>query len=157
MSNDPRDPITGLPASAGEPIDPSLDLRAWRTQRRGAGFYGYGVGAPQLIGTPGMPPAMLGPGVNRITILQKPFTVGVAGMELLPQDLRRSYLLILNTSTVNQLFVGFDVIPSALNGLVLPFPLGGFEWLYSIPTNAINIVGQAAGVTGICLYASGDV
>lgn len=157
MSNDPRIPPAGVPATADERIDPSLDLRAWRQQRRGAGFYNYAQGGPQIIGTPGLPPPLLGPGVNRVTILQKPFTVGLVGVEILPQDLLRNYLCILNTTAAQRIFVGFDVIPSAANGLVLPFPLGGFEWLYTIPTNAIIITGAAAGCTGIALYASGNV
>lgn len=88
-------------------------------------------------------------------VLQKAFTVGTNAETLLPEDQSRRYLFILNISTVNQLWIGFDVEPNpaAFIGLPLAINFGFYEPLM-VPTNQIYIAGGAAGTNGICIYSS---
>jgi hypothetical protein len=83
----------------------------------------------------------------------KPFTVGVTPIEVLPQDDQRTYLLIVNTSAANRMFIGFDNSPVSSTGLPLEINLGGYE-PDVVPTNAIYAFGAGAGTTGICIYAN---
>jgi hypothetical protein len=163
-----------------QPVPADLDLTAWRSQAGGR-MVGYAPGsdAPPTVYTPGYPGSVSASGgsatatatasavaltpeqlqallegmFRRVNLVQFPFAVGTTAVEILPTQLTRKYLLIVNTHSTNQLFLGFDTVPTALNGLPLSANFGAYEPLM-IPTNAIQVVGSGAGTTGFCVYAA---
>lgn len=85
-------------------------------------------------------------------VIQIPFTAQVAAIQLRPEELERFYMFIVNFDAANRIFVGFDTIPNATNGVPLAANFGFYEpWI--VPTNAILVVGSAANVTGMLIIA----
>ena len=151
---------------------PALDLRAHRIPA------GQGSSSPgQIYSGPGLQPDI--PPADQATLLEemrtrlndaqfalllkairkqghmimKPIVVGVTAINLLPQQEGRYYLLLINTSGVNRMFVGLDVQPQANLGIPLEINFGFWEpWV--VPDNEINILAAGAGTTGVCVYAS---
>ena len=85
----------------------------------------------------------------RGSFLQMPFTVGVAAIQLLPEEKERCYFFMLNYDAANTIFIGFDTNPpTAVNGVTLAANLGFYEpWI--IPTNAIFVAASGAGTQGM--------
>jgi len=81
-----------------------------------------------------------------------PFLAQVASAQIIPSQPERFYLIIVNNSAVNRMFVGFDYEPNVLNGLILETNLGFYEpWI--VPSNSIHIAAAGANTAGIILLA----
>ena len=81
-----------------------------------------------------------------------PFLAQVASAQIIPAQATRFYLIIINNSAVNRIFVGFDYEPNALNGVILEVSLGFYEpWI--VPTNAIHVTAAAANTAGVAIVA----
>lgn len=157
------------PTRISRPVPPAFDLRARRIPA--------GVGGPGQVysGSNLQPPidaeqqAALDAILTELTeqqiqrllkaierrghLIMKPIVVGTAAINLLPQQSGRTYLLIINTSGVNNLFLGLDVMPQTTFGIPIAINFGFWEPLV-VPDNEINVVGAGAGTTGVCVYAT---
>lgn len=158
------------PDRLGRPVPGALDLRARRIPPGSAASPERYSGASQQPGAgPGGPApdlealrmmlsdaqfnALLKNIRHQGHLIMKPIVVGTTAINLLPQQQGRYYLLIVNTSAANRMFIGVDFIPSANLGLPLEIDFGFWEPLV-VPDNEINVIGAGANTTGVCLYAS---
>ena len=128
------------------------------------------VGAPADLDAPELDPRNLNPAFfhappavpvrNELlygNFTNLPIIIGVASVRVLdkpPSGSRRTYLLIINTSGANQLFVAFGGDASALNGVPLAANFGFIEFNSTIPQDNIFVIGSAAGSTGVIIYCN---
>lgn len=82
---------------------------------------------------------------------QVPFTQGATPSLLLVRENQRSYFFIQNTHATATLYIGFGFAPTTVTGVKVL--AGGYYEPIQVPTNEIYIVSDAAGCTGIALYA----
>lgn len=83
-----------------------------------------------------------------------PFTIGVADTVVLQKatDIR-VYLFIINTHPVNDLFLTFRTISNAIVGVPISPGRGFFEFNNIVPQDTVHLIANAAGTTGVLLYA----
>lgn len=79
------------------------------------------------------------------------FAAGIAS-NLLHSQQKRRYLFIQNTSAAGILYLGFGYAPTATTGLIIQ--PGGFYEPFQVPDNDIFVLGSAASVTGVMLFAN---
>lgn len=160
--HDPRRPF-----QIGRPVPPALDLRARRLPPGQGGNVGPGYSGADLQREvteadiadfiAAMPEEQVSRFLKAIRkqghMIMKPIVVGAAAINLLPQQEGRYYLILINSSGVNRMFVGLDVMPAIGFGVPLEINFGFWEpWV--VPDNEINIIAAGAGTTGTCVYAS---
>lgn len=81
-----------------------------------------------------------------------PFLAGVVVQQIIPTQLDRFYLFIVNNSAANRIFVGFDYEPNVNNGVLLEVNLGFYEpWI--VPTNGIFVAAAGAATPGLAIVA----
>ena len=68
----------------------------------------------------------------------------------------RTYLFIVNTHPVNDLFITFQVTATPLIGVPISPARGFYEFIAPVPQDAIHLVASAAGTTGVLVYAERD-
>jgi len=117
-----------------------------------------GLGLPASVtpgdfGDPGAGPrAERGLGRRTGKFISYPFLAQVAPIIIVPEQPERFYLIIINNSAANRIFVGFGYDANAINGVILEVNLGFYEpWI--IPTNAIHISAAGANTAGTLLVA----
>ena len=88
---------------------------------------------------------------RQANFLVQTFNIGATPF-LIREREKRLYFLIQSTASINSIFVGFDFVPSAGNGILL---IAGavFEPI-QVPTNDIWVVGAGANTTGVIIYAT---
>ena len=88
---------------------------------------------------------------RQANFLVQSFNIGVTPF-LIREREKRLYFLIQSTAAINSIFLGFDFVPSAGNGILL---IAGavFEPI-QVPTNDIWVVGAGANTTGVIIYAT---
>jgi len=86
-----------------------------------------------------------------------PLLIGVASLRILlkpPQGTRRVYLLLVNTSPLNLIYVAFGQAASVLNGVPLMLNFGFWEFDAVVPQDDVYIIGGAAATTGVLVYSN---
>lgn len=79
------------------------------------------------------------------------FSVGSTVATLIRRQEDRLYLLIQNTDAANKIYLGIGYQPSSTTGIVLT--AGTVYEPFQVPDNDIFVLGSAAGVTGVLLFA----
>ena len=161
MARDPRER-----PRPGHAIPEAIDLK---TLRPSAGPYGQSFGNFDAYGNPipGIPPdlqpflAYLNP-LQFATLLNafkkwrgrfltRVLSVGVAAINLLPDDDERTYFFCINTHATQRIFLGFDYMPDTATGIPIEANLGFFE-PEVVPTNEVNVIANGANTTLVCYY-----
>lgn len=86
-----------------------------------------------------------------------PFSIGTASQKVLlapPPDTRRVYLLIVNTSALNLLYVSFGQDATTVVGVPVMLNFGFWEFEMTVPQDDIYIVGAGAATTGVVVYSN---
>jgi len=119
---------------------------------------GFALPDPVQSGDFGAPDAQLG---NRIRersgrrtgrFVPVPFLAQLAPQQIIPYQPGRFYLIIINNSAANRIFLGLDYEPNALNGVILEVNLGFYEpWI--VPTNGVYVTAAGANTAGVALIA----
>lgn len=87
-----------------------------------------------------------------------PILVGVGGLVapiLTRPPNKRTILIIQNRHPTQELYVGFGIVPSANNGLVID-PKGSVTLDVRVPQNDVFVVGQGAATNGTLTYCNQD-
>lgn len=107
-------------------------------------------------GTINLPSAALleGEWQNRDTASNYPFVVGTTAELIVPANSRRTYLLVQNKSTTDDMFINFGQKATTFNGVII-IPRGNFEFVGGsfggafVPSDSIWILGAIAGMDGV--------
>jgi hypothetical protein len=149
--NDSRYPFPSYPESPIQRRTSNvLDLAANPLPNRGGASVAPGSMSPGMF-----PAGARGPMGSGLTgrFMAIPFLAGVAPITLVPEQPERFYLILINNSAANRIFVGFDYEPSATSGVILETNLGFYEpWI--VPTNSVVVTAAGANTAGICLIAT---
>lgn len=86
-----------------------------------------------------------------------PLLIGLNDVVVLPTATdTRTYLFIVNTHPVNDMFVAFDSSATVNLGVPLRAGDGFFEWLFVVPQNDVHLVADAVNTTGVLIFAELD-
>ena len=86
-----------------------------------------------------------------------PFSIGTASAKVLnspPPDTRRVYLLVVNTSALNLLYVAFGQDATTTIGVPVMLNFGFWEFEMVVPQDDIYLIAAGASTTGVLVYSN---
>jgi hypothetical protein len=108
------------------------------------------------IGPMNRPSAALQPGEweNRDTASLYPFTVGLAAIQVVPANSRRTYVLVQNKDAASDMLLSFGQKPTTFSSVII-IPRGNYELVGGsfggafVPSNSVWVLGTAAAMDGV--------
>lgn len=121
------------------------------------------VKAPELVPAAPLPgyeipaPASIRDELRYANFINQALSIGAVSTRVLlrpPSNTRRVYLMIINTDPIDLLFVTFGQDATALNGVPLQMNFGFWEFDAVVPQDDLYLIGGAAAVSAVLVYAN---